>query len=103
MEVGEDGEERLIDVLPDNETVSPEDGAVGHLTAEEIRQVLSEALSIRERAVLTLRFGLDGASPETLDVVGRRLGVTCERARQIEAEALRKLRRPAVVAHLYAS
>ena len=103
MAVGEDGEEHLIDVLPDDEAVSPEDGAVGRLAAEEIRQVLTEALSARERAVLTLRFGLDGASPETLDVVGRRLGLTRERVRQIEAEALRKLRRPAVVAHLYAS
>jgi RNA polymerase primary sigma factor len=102
MAVAEDREEHLIDVLPDNEAVSPEDGAVGRLAAEEIRQVLTEALTARERAVLTLRFGLDGASPETLDGVGRRLDVTRERVRQIEAEALRKLRRPAVVAHLYA-
>jgi len=100
MAVGEDGEEQLVDFLPDEAAVTPEEGAVRRVSAEETRQVMNDVLTEREREVLKLRFGLDGSSPESLDVVGRRLGVTRERARQIEAEALRKLRRPTVAARL---
>jgi RNA polymerase primary sigma factor len=100
MAVGEDGEEQLVDFLPDEATVTPEEGAVRRVSAEETRQVMHDVLTEREREVLKLRFGLDGSSPESLDVVGRRLGVTRERARQIEAEALRKLRRPNIAARL---
>lgn len=100
MAVGEDGEEQLVDFLPDDTAVTPEEGAVRRVSAEETRQVMDDVLTEREREVLKLRFGLDGSSPESLDVVGRRLGVTRERARQIEAEALRKLRRPTVAARL---
>jgi RNA polymerase primary sigma factor len=100
MAVGEDGEEQLVDFLPDDSAVTPEEGAVRRVSAEETRQVMDDVLTEREREVLKLRFGLDGSSPESLDVVGRRLGVTRERARQIEAEALRKLRRPTVAARL---
>lgn len=100
MAVGEDGEEQLVDFLPDDTAVTPEEGAVRRVSAEETRQVMDDVLTEREREVLKLRFGLDGSSPESLDVVGRRLGVTRERARQIEAEALRKLRRPIVAARL---
>jgi RNA polymerase primary sigma factor len=100
MAVGEDGEEQLVDFLPDESGVTPEEGAVRRVSAEETRQVMNDVLTEREREVLKLRFGLDGSSPESLDVVGRRLGVTRERARQIEAEALRKLRRPTVAARL---
>ncbi len=100
MAVGEDGEEQLVDFLPDEAAVTPEEGAVRRVSAEETRQVMHDVLTEREREVLKLRFGLDGSSPESLDVVGRRLGVTRERARQIEAEALRKLRRPTVAARL---
>jgi RNA polymerase primary sigma factor len=80
--------------------VTPEEGAVRRVSAEETRRVMDDVLTERERAVLKLRFGLDGSSPESLDVVGRQLGVTRERARQIEAEALRKLRRPTVANRL---
>ena len=57
-------------------------------------QALAEALSMlpeRERQVLALRYGLDGSEPETLEEVGRRLGLTRERVRQIELETLRRL------------
>ena len=102
MEVGEDGEEHLIDAMPDKAAVIPEEGATQQIASEEIRQVLAEALTARERAVLTLRFGLTGSPPECLEVVGRRLGMTRERVRQLEATAIRKLRRPAVAARLRA-
>ena len=60
------------------------------LLAEDLAAALAQ-LGERERVVLTLRYGLDGGKPRTLEVVGREFGITRERARQIEAEALRKL------------
>ena len=65
----------------------------------EIREVMAEVLTQRERMVLALRCGLDGSGPATVDEVSRRLGVTRERARQIEIKALRKVR-PLVAALL---
>jgi RNA polymerase primary sigma factor len=51
-------------------------------------------LSERERDVIRMRFGLDGESPHTLEEAGKKLGVTRERVRQVEAKALAKLRHP---------
>jgi RNA polymerase primary sigma factor len=61
---------------------------------EEARQVLElvSRLPQREAAVLRLRFGLDGGEPMTLKAIGERLGLTRERVRQVEVEALRSLR-----------
>ena len=59
-------------------------------------QALAEALNAlaeRERSVLVLRYGLDDAEPKTLEEIGRRLGLTRERVRQIETEALKRLAR----------
>ncbi len=98
----DDGDEQLGDVLPDTSAPTPEERAVGRVATEEIRQVLGDVLAAREREVLQWRFGLDGASPARLDEIGRRLGVTRERVRQIEGDALRKLRQPPVAARLRA-
>src|SRR4051812_22714477 len=73
----------------------------GPLPDEEVEvslrcQALAEALaalSDRERRVLILRYGLDDAEPKTLEEIGRRLGLTRERVRQIETEALKRLAR----------
>ena len=73
----------------------------GPLPDEEVEvslrcQALAEALaalSERERRVLILRYGLDDAEPKTLEEIGRRLGLTRERVRQIETEALKRLAR----------
>ena len=61
---------------------------------KEMTVQLLEQLSKRERGVLTLRWGLDGYAPRTLEEVGQETGVTRERIRQIEQGALRKLRTP---------
>jgi RNA polymerase primary sigma factor len=87
MAVGEGGAAHLGDMLRD-EALPPEEQALHRVHAQETQQVLSEVLTERERVVLALHYGLEQGAPETLDAVGRRLGITCERARQIEARAL---------------
>jgi RNA polymerase primary sigma factor len=54
--------------------------------------VLDRYLTVRERLILSLRFGLDGSEPMTLEETGQRLGVTRERIRQIEHRAIEQLR-----------
>lgn len=90
-----EGDEPLGVLIPDVEAVPTEEDAVRRVAAEELRQVLDDTLTERERMVLTLRYGLKrGTAPETLEMVARRLRLTRERARQIEVKALEKLRRP---------
>jgi RNA polymerase primary sigma factor len=68
----------------------PEDEVEISLRSQALSQALS-ALPDRERRVLVLRYGLDNAEPRTLEEIGRRLGLTRERVRQIELETLRRL------------
>jgi RNA polymerase primary sigma factor len=103
MAVGEAEAEHLADVLVDESAAMPEDEAIRRVAREEVRTVLSEVLTERERTVVMLRCGFDGGAPASFDMIGRRLGVTRERARQIEVEALGKLRQPAVAARLGAA
>src|SRR5438067_2183404 len=70
----------------------PEDEVEVSLRSEALAQAMA-ALSDRERKVLILRYGLDDAEPKTLEEIGRRLGLTRERVRQIENDALRRLAR----------
>lgn len=72
---------------------SVEDVAAAALLGQDIAQALAK-LTERERTILILRYGLDGSEPRTLEETGRHFGITRERARQIEAEALRRLRHP---------
>ena len=87
----DDGTE-LVNLLEDSRAAAP-DQEIIHL--EEIDQLLAylDALPERERLVLRLRFGLDGEPVRTLDEVGRLLGCSNERVRQIQARALEKLHR----------
>jgi RNA polymerase primary sigma factor len=93
--LGEDEDAPFIETLADERTPSPEEVALERVWTAALRQVMTEVLSARECAVLLLRFGLDGAAPLTLEEVGERLGVTRERARQLEGKALHRLRQAA--------
>jgi RNA polymerase primary sigma factor len=88
-----DEQGELADLLADTGGVSPFDAAATKLENEALDEVLA-LLSERERVVLRMRFGLDGATPRTLEDVGREFALTRERIRQIEAKALTKLRHP---------
>ncbi len=100
LPVGEDEEQELGDVLADTESASPEDLATTQTLKDEVQRVLESVLTPRERLVLQLRFGLNNSQAHPLEQVGRELGITRERVRQIEAGALAKLRQPPVLDRL---
>ena len=91
--IGEDGQARLGDFIADGDSPTPTEAAYHHILRDQIIDLL-DTLTERERRVLELRFGLEDGRGRTLDQVGREFGVTRERIRQIEANALRKLRHP---------
>jgi RNA polymerase primary sigma factor len=92
MPVGGEGT-RLVDFVPDGAIADPSEMATASLIKEELSRIL-ESLSARERRVVEMRFGLGSEHSRTLEEVGRELGLTKERIRQIEKEALAKLRHP---------
>ena len=100
LPVGEDEEQELGDVLADTDSASPEDIATTQTLKDEVQRVLESVLTPRERLVLQLRFGLGNSQAHPLEQVGRELGITRERVRQIEAGALAKLRQPPVLERL---
>jgi RNA polymerase primary sigma factor len=87
----DEGDSHLQDFVADPDTLDPEEVAARVSLRQQLEEVL-DTLTPRERLVLRRRFGLSGGGPRTLEQVGRELGVTRERVRQIEARALRKLR-----------
>ena len=91
MKVGEDEGTELGDLLSDHSTQSPEDTVMVSDLANEVERAM-QPLGDREREVLRLRYGLGTDREYTLEEIGRRLSVTRERVRQIEARALQKLR-----------
>src|SRR6266508_935820 len=88
--VAEGGDAELGDFVEDEGAESPFDVAALAWRRRELVRVL-DALPERERQVIELRFGLDGAEPRTLEEVGRAFGVTRERIRQIENSTLKSL------------
>jgi RNA polymerase primary sigma factor len=91
--IGDEQDTQLADFIEDENAVRLEDSAERTLLRDQVQTVL-DSLSGRERRVIELRYGLDGAPDRTLTEIGDALGVTRERIRQIEAKALRKLRHP---------
>ena len=88
--VGEEDDSELGDLIESDTVTGPVEAVSGTMQTEEVWGVLDH-LSVRERKVLELRFGLRGEQPRTLEEVGQRFGVTRERIRQIEAKTLTKL------------
>ncbi len=91
--LSEEEENTLSDIIEDQGAAGPVETTDRVLLREEVRRVLSN-LTVRERQVIELRFGLLDDHDHTLEEVGRRLKVTRERVRQIEERAIRKLRHP---------
>jgi len=89
--IGGDNDKALLDILTDDADTGPE----GVLQDENLKGNITEwlqSLNQKQREVLARRFGLMGYEPSTLEDVGREIGLTRERVRQIQVEALRKLR-----------
>jgi RNA polymerase primary sigma factor len=91
MPIGEEEDEMLGDFIEDEDALSPDETAMNNILREHLEQVL-DRLPPREVRILQLRYGLLDGQVLTLNEVGRRMGVTRERVRQIEAQALRRLR-----------
>ena len=90
--VGEDEDSPLSSFITAGTQAEPEKATEAALLKEQVRQLLG-TLDERERRVLELRYGIGGDRARTLEEVGKEFGVTRERIRQIEAKALRKLKR----------
>jgi len=93
MPMDEQHDRELGDLLPDEEGQDPEESVHDSLLEEDLSEALDE-LPDRERRALELRYGLVDGKNRTLEAIGQELGVTRERARQLEAQALRRLRHP---------
>jgi len=91
--IGEEEDSHLGDFIEDADAPAPAEAVSFTMLREQLEGVL-DTLTVRERKVLKLRFGLDDGRPRTLEEVGKEFSVTRERIRQIEAKALRKLRHP---------
>jgi len=93
MPVGAEENSFLGDFIEDESIPAPVDSASRLLLQEQMSEILND-LPERERKVLSMRFGLEDGTSQTLEDVGKEFNITRERVRQIEARALRKLRHP---------
>jgi len=91
--IGEDGETSIGDLIEDVD--APEAGELvdRQIMADQLRHAL-DALTPREATIMSMRFGLYDGNPHTLDEIGKALGLTRERIRQLEKQSLSKLRHP---------
>ena len=91
--IGEDGETRIGDLIEDIDSPEASELVDRQLMADQLRRTL-DILSPREAKIMSMRFGLYDGTPRTLDEIGKALGLTRERIRQLEKESLSKLRHP---------
>lgn len=91
--VGDEDDGELGGFIEDDTTPTPTQIAYQHLLSEKVEEMLA-TLSPREARILRLRFGLVNGRSHTLEEVGQKFGLTRERIRQIEGQALRRLRHP---------
>ncbi len=91
--IGEDGETSIGDLIEDTDAPEASEMVDRQLMAEQLRSALN-ALTPREATIMSMRFGLYDGNPHTLDEIGRALGLTRERIRQLEKQSLSKLRHP---------
>jgi RNA polymerase nonessential primary-like sigma factor len=89
--IGGDGDKALLDIIADETEFNPEENLQDSDIKNSIVRWLSD-LNPKQREVLARRFGLLGYEPSTLEDVGAEIGLTRERVRQIQVEALRRLR-----------
>jgi RNA polymerase primary sigma factor len=96
LETPTDDEEESVlgDFIPDEDSPAPAELVTSQVLREQLQEIL-DALPPREVRILQLRYGLLDGEMYTLEEVGKRLGVTRERVRQIESQALSRLRHPA--------
>ncbi len=97
--VGDESDAELGDFIEDNDAPPPAEEAAQHMLTEELGDILSQ-LTPREARILRLRYGLQDGESRTLKEVGEMFGLSRERIRQLEKEALRKLRHPNFAGHL---
>jgi len=90
--IGKDGDHPLLDIIPDDNSPDPSELLQSENVHCNIESWLQE-LEVKQREVVIRRFGLHGCERATLEEVGRELGVTRERVRQIQMDALKRLRR----------
>ena len=92
MPIGHDDDGSVLgDFIEDGSVESPERETFEHLLVQELVRALEERLTDREKRILELRYGLNDYQPKTLDEVGVEFGISRERVRQIQKEALTKL------------
>ena len=101
MPTGKEDDAQLGDFIADTDVTPPDEEATGILLREHLQEALAE-LPPRETKILEMRYGLVDGRTLTLNEVGKKMGVTRERIRQIEAQALRRLRNPRIQEKLQA-
>lgn len=90
--IDEEGVGELIDIIEDVDTLPPSQEVSADMLFQDMMDLL-DVLNEREQDIIAMRFGLRGNFPKTLEEIGRKYGLTRERVRQLEAKAIKKMKR----------